>query len=43
MSLLHTLRKCGGDTAALFAKALDQLAAENALSPYDALFKIDSS
>jgi transposase len=43
MTLLHTLRKRGGDTTALFAKALDQLAAQNALSPYEALFNIDSS
>ena len=43
MSILHTLRKRGGDTTALFARALDQLAAHDALSPYDALFKIDSS
>jgi hypothetical protein len=43
MSILHTLRKRGGDTTALFARALDQLAAQDALSPYDALFKIDSS
>ena len=43
MSLLHTLRKRGGDTTALFAHALDQLATQDALSPYDALFKIDSS
>jgi len=37
------LRKRGGDTTALFAQALDKLAAQDALSPYDALFKIDSS
>lgn len=43
MSVLHTLRKRGGDTTALFAQALDKLAAQDALSPYDALFKIDSS
>lgn len=43
MSILHTLRKRGGDTTARFARALDQLAAQDALSPYDALFKIDSS
>lgn len=43
MSVLHTLRKRGGDTTALFAHALDQLAADDALRPYDALFKIDSS
>jgi hypothetical protein len=38
MSLLHTLRKRGGDTTARFAHALDQLAAQDALCPYDALF-----
>lgn len=43
MSLLHTLRKRGGDTSALFAQALDRLAAKHTLSPYDALFTIDSS
>ena len=43
MSILYTLRKRGGDTTARFARALDQLAAQDALSPYDALFKIDSS
>ena len=43
MSVLHTLRKRGGNTTALFAHALDQLATHDALSPYDALFKIDSS
>jgi transposase len=43
MSVLHTLRKRGGDTTALFAHALDQLAAQDTLSPFDALFKIDSS
>jgi transposase len=43
MSVLHTLRKRGGDIAARLAQALDQLAAHDTLSPYDALFKIDSS
>lgn len=43
MSVLHTLRQRGGDTTARFAHALDQLATQDALSPYDALFKIDSS
>jgi transposase len=43
MSVLHTLRKRGGDTTAQFAHALDQLAAQDSLSPCDALFKIDSS
>ena len=43
MSVLHTLRQRGGDTTARFAHALDQLAAQDALSPYEALFKIDSS
>jgi hypothetical protein len=43
MSILHTLRKRGGDTAALFARALNALANDNRLSPYDALFKVDTS
>lgn len=43
MSVLHTLRKRGGDTTALFAQALDRLAAQDAPSPYDVLFKTDSS
>jgi transposase len=43
MSILHTLRKRGGDTAAAFARGLNALAADNALNPYDIFFKIDSS
>lgn len=43
MSVLHTLGNRTGNTTALFAQALDHLAAHDALSPYDALFKIDSS
>lgn len=43
MSVLHTLRKSGADTAARFERALSHLAAQDALNPYDALFKIDSS
>lgn len=43
MSVLHTLRKRGGDTTALFGRALNALATQGALSPYDALFKVDSS
>lgn len=43
MSFLHTLRQRGGDTTALFAQLLDKLAAQDALNPSDALFKIDSS
>lgn len=43
MSVLHTLRKRGGNATALFVRALNALAVDDALSPYDALFKIDSS
>jgi transposase len=43
MTILHTLRKRGGDTTALFAQALNALADDNALSPYDAVFKVDTS
>jgi len=43
MSILHTLRKRGANTTALFEGALNALAAQDALSPYDVLFKIDSS
>jgi transposase len=43
MSILHTLRKRGGDTTASFTRALNALAEDNLLNPYDALFKIDSS
>lgn len=43
MSVLHTLRKRGGDPTARFTRALDALAAQDSLNPYDALFAIDSS
>lgn len=43
MSILHTLRKRGGDTTALFERSLHALSSDDALDPYDALFKIDSS
>jgi transposase len=43
MSLLHTLRKRGGQTTALLERALHALSGDHALNPYDALFKIDSS
>lgn len=43
MSILHTLRKRGGDTTASFKRALNMLADDDALHPYDALFKVDSS
>lgn len=43
MSTLHTLRKRGGDTTAVFGRALNALATQDALNPYDALFKVDSS
>ena len=43
MSMLHTLRKRGGDTTALFERALNALSGDDTVNPYDALFKIDSS
>lgn len=43
MSVLHTLRKQGADTTALFERALSRLSAHDALGAYDALFRIDSS
>lgn len=43
MSVLHTLRKRGGDPTARFARALDALAAQDSLNPYEALFPDDSS
>ena len=43
MSVLHTLRKRTDDVTAAFARALNRLAEDDALDPYAALFKIDSS
>lgn len=43
MSVLHTLRKRGGDVTARFQRSLDALAADPTLDPYHALFTIDSS
>lgn len=43
MSVLHTLRKRTDDVTAAFAQALNRLAEDDALDPYAALFKIDSS
>jgi len=43
MSVLHTLRKRGGDTTARFTRTLDALARDDTLRPYDALFAIDTS
>ena len=43
MSILHTLRKRGGETTAMFERALNALSGDDNLNPYDALFKIDSS
>lgn len=43
MSILHTLRKRGGDTTASFVRALNALSEDDLLSPYEALFRIDSS
>ena len=43
MSVLHTLRKRQGDTTAFFERTLNALSGDDALNPYDALFKFDSS
>lgn len=43
MSVLHTLRKRGGNVTARFQRSLDALAADHTLNPYNALFTIDSS
>ena len=43
MSVLHTLRKRPGEVTSAFERALNRLAHDDALNPYDALFKIDSS
>jgi transposase len=43
MSILHTLRKRAADTTASFQRALNMLAGDDGLPPYDALFKLDSS
>jgi transposase len=43
MTVLHTLRKRGGNITTRFQRSLDALAADNTLHPYDALFEIDSS
>lgn len=43
MSVLHTRRKRGGNVTTAFQQALDALASDNTLRPYNALFTIDSS
>lgn len=43
MSILHTMRKRGGEVAPSFERSLNALAANDLLTPYDALFKLDSS
>lgn len=43
MSILHTLRKRGGNVTTRFQLSLDALASDVTLSPYQALFTIDSS
>jgi transposase len=43
MSVLHTLRKAGGNVTSCFQRSLDALAADSTLSPYHTLFTIDSS
>lgn len=43
MSVLHTLRKRGGNVTTRFQRSLDALALDNTLSPYHTLFTIDSS
>jgi hypothetical protein len=43
MSVLHTLRKRGADTTQRFERAINALAAQDSLRPYEVLFKVDSS
>jgi hypothetical protein len=43
MSVLHTLRKRGADTTQRFERAINALAAQDGLRPYEVLFKVDSS
>jgi transposase len=43
MSVLHTLRKAGGNVTTRFQRSLDALASGSTPSPYQALFTIDSS
>lgn len=43
MSVLHSLRKAGGNVTARFQRSLDALASDSNLSPYQTLFTIDSS
>jgi transposase len=43
MSVLHTLRKGGGNVTTRFQRSLDALASDSTLSPYHTLFTIDSS
>jgi hypothetical protein len=43
MSVLHTLRKGGGNVTARFQRSLDRMAADSTLNPYQTLFTIDSS
>lgn len=43
MSVLHTLRKRGGNLTTSFQRSLDALAADHTLNPYEALLPVDSS
>ena len=43
MTALRTLRKRRKDPAATFERGLNALASDDALNPYDAFFKFDSS
>lgn len=43
MTVLHTLRKAGGNVTSRFQRSLDALASDTTLTPYDTLFTIDSS
>ena len=43
MTVLHTLRKRGGNVTSRFQRSLDALASDSTLTPYHTLFTIDSS
>ena len=43
MTVLHTLKKRTSDVTIAFKYALDKLAEQPAIEPYDAIFSLDSS
>ncbi|MDT8300030.1 MAG: transposase, partial [Sedimentisphaerales bacterium] len=43
MTVLHTLKKRTSDVTIAFKYALDKLAEQSAIEPYDAIFSLDSS